>query len=349
MKIGIIGAGAIARIHAKALTEIPNVQISAICDLSQGVARCFAEQFQISHWYTDHRQMLETDRPDCVFVTTPVSSHTSLASDALQAGAHVLVEKPITPNFEKWRELRQVSESMGRMLVEDQNYRFNSPIVRLRDLVRSGDFGDVIHVDMLYALPIHNKGSAFADPTLPNPILGLPGGAILDFLPHMTYLVNDFLGNHLQVMKLWRKRELSTILPHDEFRALIECERGTASIAFSSHAQPPGFWIRVAGTKMFGRGNLFEGILAIDKAGKKAGPISYLTNGLNESFSTCCGAFRSLACKLKDNPMGYQGLREFDRAFCNAITSNEAPPVSLEQIEASNRMIHDLTLEADPA
>jgi predicted dehydrogenase len=347
MRVGFIGAGAIARVHAKALREIADVKISAVCDLSEGLARCFAEQFQIERWYTHHHRMLETANLDVVFVTTPVSSHTALATDALHAGAHVLVEKPITPNYEKWQELRQASLSARRIVVENQNYRLNSPIVRLKDFIKSGDFGEVLHVDMMYALPIHTKGSPFADPCLPNPILGLPGGAILDFLPHMTYLVNEFLGNHQKVMKLWIKRDSSTILPHDEFRALIECDRGTASIAFSSHAQPAGFWLSVSGTKMYARANLFEGILVINKTGKNAGPVTYLKNGLRDSFTTCWRAFRSFGCKLKDKPMGYEGLRAFDRHFLDAMRHNEAPPVSLEQIDSSNRLIHDLTLDVD--
>ncbi len=348
MKVAIIGAGAIARVHARALREVKGVELAAVCDLSPGLARCFSEQFEIARWYTNHRQLLEETKPDCVFITTPVGSHSTLAADALQSGAHVLVEKPITPKLEDWFPLRKLSESVGRMLVEDQNYRFNSPIVRLRELLHSGAFGEVVHVDMLYCLPIHGKGSPFAETSLPNPMLQMPGGAILDFLPHMTYIANEFLGRHTKVKTLWQKRDKSTILPHDEFRALLECERGTASLAFSSHAQPPGFWLRLAGTKMFARSNLFEGTLSLDKVGVKVGPMTYLKNGFRESISASWGACRSLSRKLADKPMGYEGLREFDRRFCNAVMHGEPTPVTLEQVEASHQLIHALTREAFP-
>lgn len=348
MKVAIIGAGAIARVHARALREVSGVELAAVCDLSPGLARCFAEQFDVSRSYTNHIQLLEETEPDCVFITTPVGSHATLATDALQAGAHVLVEKPITSNMEQWHSLRKLSESAGRMLVEDQNYRFNSPVMRLRELLQSGAFGEIVHLDMLYCLPIHGKGSPFADTSLPNPILKMAGGAILDFLPHMTYIANEFLGSHLNVQTLWLKRDKSTILPHDEFRALIECERGTASMAFSSHAQPSGCWLRIAGTKMFGRANLFEGTLSLDKVGVKVGPMTYLKNGFRESIGASWGACRSLSSKLADRPMGYEGLRELDRRFCNAVMRGEAAPVTLEQVEASNRLIHDLTRERFP-
>ena len=346
MKAAIIGTGAIARVHARALRQVAGVELAAVCDLSPGLARCFAEQYGVSRWYTDHRLLLKETKVDCVFVTTPVASHARLAADALRAGAHVLVEKPITPSLDEWYGLRKVAESAGRMLVEDQNFRFNSPVLRLKELIQSGDIGEVVHVDLFYCLPIHRKGSPFADTSLPNPMLRMPGGAILDFLPHMAYLVNDLVGDHVKVQTMWAKRDGSTILPHDEFRALIECKRGTAGIGFSSHAQPPGCYLRVAATKMTARANLFEGTLSVDKAGAKPGPVTYFKNGWREGASAVWGACRSLRRKLADNPMSYEGLREFDQRLCNAVMRGEAAPVTLEQVEASCRLIHDLTREA---
>ena len=89
MKVAIIGAGAIARVHARALQEVRGVELAAACDLSPGLARCFSEQFEIARWFTNHLEMLEETNPDCVFVTTPVGSHASLAADALNMHGHM--------------------------------------------------------------------------------------------------------------------------------------------------------------------------------------------------------------------------------------------------------------------
>src|SRR5262245_28758712 len=96
MKAVLIGAGAIAREHLGALQAVPGVEVAGVCDLSAAMAEATAEQFRVARWFTDHRRMLAELEPELVHVTTPPSSHARLASDALEAGAHVVVEKPLT-------------------------------------------------------------------------------------------------------------------------------------------------------------------------------------------------------------------------------------------------------------
>ena len=349
MKAAIIGTGSIARVHARALRRVAGVEIGAVCDLSPGLARCFAEQFGGVRWFGDHSELLAQGKPDCVFVTTPILSHVPIAVDCLKAGAHVLVEKPIALGLDQWRTLRQAAEEAGRILVEDQNYRFNGPVVHLREAIWRGQLGDIVHMDLVYCLPIHGKGSPFADRSLPNPLLKMPGGAILDFLPHMAYLVHELVGRHDTVKTLWMKRDSETILPHDEFRAMLKCERGTACIAFSSHAQPPACHLRVFGTRMTFRCNLFEGSFVQERSAAKPGPLLYLRNGWRDSLGTALGACRSLMRKLADDPASYAGLREFDRRFCVACAGKGTPPVSLDEIEGSVSLVDALTREMQVA
>jgi predicted dehydrogenase len=100
MKAALIGAGQIARQHLACLKTLPGVELAAICDLSPATAEAAAERYGISAWFTDHRAMLEKARPDVVHVTTPPNSHFRLAMDSLDAGAHVIVEKPATSTIE---------------------------------------------------------------------------------------------------------------------------------------------------------------------------------------------------------------------------------------------------------
>ena len=99
MKAALIGAGQIARQHLACLKTLPGVELAAICDLSPATAEAAAERYGIRAWFTDHRAMLEKARPDVVHVTTPPTSHFGLAMDSLDAGAHVIVEKPATPDL----------------------------------------------------------------------------------------------------------------------------------------------------------------------------------------------------------------------------------------------------------
>src|SRR5438132_5985401 len=125
MKAVLIGAGQIARQHLACLRELTGVEIAAVCDLSPAAAQCAAERFGVARWYTDHRAMLAEVRPDVVHVTTPPSSHSRLANDALQSGAHVFVEKPATETLEETRALTRAATAAGKSVVENHNYLFN--------------------------------------------------------------------------------------------------------------------------------------------------------------------------------------------------------------------------------
>src|SRR5260370_766805 len=103
MRAAVIGAGQIARQHLACLQGLPGVDVAAVCDREPSVAECAAERYGIPSWFTDHRRMLRDVRPDVVHVTTPPTSHHRLAMDALDAGAHVIVEKPATTTFEALR------------------------------------------------------------------------------------------------------------------------------------------------------------------------------------------------------------------------------------------------------
>jgi predicted dehydrogenase len=127
MKAALIGAGQIARQHLACLQGLPGVEIAAVCDLSPSVAEAAAERHQVGRWYTDYRKMLDEVRPNVVHVTTPPNSHYRLASDALNAGSHVIVEKPATVTFDELDGLLHRATERHLALVEDYNYLFNTP------------------------------------------------------------------------------------------------------------------------------------------------------------------------------------------------------------------------------
>src|SRR5205807_4128848 len=101
--------------------------------------------------------------------------------DALAAGAHVLVEKPITVTFGEVESLVRQARDARRVLIEDYNYAFNRPVQHLLKLIESGKFGAVVHVEVLICLDLLAPGNPFCDPNAPHPCLSMAGGAIADF------------------------------------------------------------------------------------------------------------------------------------------------------------------------
>ena len=339
MRTALIGAGQIARQHLSCLKTLPGVELAAICDLSPATAEAAAERYCVRAWFTDHWAMLEKIRPDVVHVTTPPTSHFGPAIDSLNAGAHVIVEKPATPTFEELETLVQRAREAGRHLVEDHNYLFNQAPQEILRRIEIGEFGAVIHVEVLICLDILGP-SGFADPNAPHPALTLAGGAIADFLPHLASLAHLFVGPHRTAQTVWTKRKTSP-LPFDEFRAVLDAERGTAALCFSASAQPDAFWLRVYGERMRATANLFETRLTFDRPRNVPKPLRPFFSGLEEGKTIRRAALATLLRKFKE-PGAYEGLWELLARTYRALADGAVPPLSASHVLEVNRMVEAL-------
>ena len=343
MKAALVGAGNIARQHLACLRELPGVEVVGVCDLSPSRAESASERFGVPAWFTDAAAMLDAVRPDVVHVTTPPTSHFPLATAALQAGAHVVVEKPATVTAGELATLTDQARARGRLLVEDYNYLFNQATRSISDHVASGEFGEVTHVEVFITLDILGPGSPFSDPNAPHPCLALPGGAIADFLTHLASLAHLFVGPHREARTSWSKKgEASSPLPFDEFRALVDAEHGTAALGFSARTQPDAFWLRVYGTKMQAVANLFETRLTLDRLRGGPKPLRPLMNGLAESRDVRRSAFGSLKRKLSGGPGAYEGLWELLARTYHSLEKGTEPPITAQQVLDVNRLVDDL-------
>jgi predicted dehydrogenase len=339
VKAALIGAGQIARQHLACLKTLPGVELAAICDLSAAAAEAAAERYGIRAWFTDHRAMLEEVQPDVVHVTTPPTSHFRLARDSLNLGAHVIVEKPATITFEELQTLVNSAQEGGRHLVEDYNYVFNNAPQEILRRIESGEFGAVTHVEVLICLDILGP-DGFADPNSPHPALTLAGGAIADFLPHLASLAHRFVGPHRTAQTIWTRRK-SSVLPFDEFRAIVDAERGTAALGFSASAQPDAFWLRVYGERMQATANLFETRLTFDGPRNVPKPLRQFLSGLEEGKTIRRAALSTLLRKFK-GPGAYEGLWELVARTYRALADGSALPITASHVLEVNRMVEAL-------
>src|SRR6266700_1758736 len=99
LKIAIVGCGKIADAHVEEIRKIPSVQLGSVCDLEPIMAEQLATRYAVPRWYCDIAQMLETEKPEVLHITTPPQSHLSLTRQAVAAGCHVFIEKPVAPRL----------------------------------------------------------------------------------------------------------------------------------------------------------------------------------------------------------------------------------------------------------
>jgi predicted dehydrogenase len=341
VRAAVVGLGHIAQQHLGFMTAWEKVDV-AVCDLSAAVAESTADRMGIEQWYVDYEEMLASHRPAIVHVTTPVSAHVPLATQAIAAGANVIVEKPIAPGYEQWRRLREQAQQAGLWVIENHNYRFNPPVQRILDEVFEGRFGEIVHVEVLCSLNVLGDDSPFSDANVLHPSLALPGGVISDFVTHLAYLVWLFVGEHRELHTIWSKRESQGPLPCDEMRCVIEAERGTGCLSFSAHSQPEGFWLRVYGTQASATLNLYESKLHIDRIRQGPRPLNTLWNGLDEARNSAVGALSGLARKLSGGPNAYIGLWNLLEKVYTALESDTDPPISMQEVDDVNRLVWDV-------
>ena len=124
-------------------------------------------------------------------ITTPPSSHFPIARHCLTRRLNVLCEKPITVEYAQFKALKQLAIDNDCIFLENQNLRYHSSIRRLLAQLRDGAFGDLLDVQVFFALNLLGPGSPYTDRNSRHFGLALKGGVIGDFLPHIAYLTHD--------------------------------------------------------------------------------------------------------------------------------------------------------------
>jgi predicted dehydrogenase len=345
-RAALIGTGYIAREHLRCLRTLPGVEVVAVCDRSPALAEAVAEEFGVPRHFTDAAQLLSDIQPDFVHVTTPPQSHVPLARLALDAGCHVIVEKPLALSRAEALGLLQLAEERGRWLVEDHNYLFNPAVQRLLAAKRSGQLGQCVHVEVLFAVQALGPGSRHGDPAAPESLVALPGGAVLDFITHLAYLACAFAGSAQSATTDWRRasEDAST---WSEFRALVRGAEGSAALAWSASAQPDTFALRVHGSRQRGSASLFEPLLVIERLADGPRPLVPVRNGLAAAGAYAHSAVLGLWRKLQGRPVTYAGLWELLARLYAAQRRGEPCPLPAAAQRTANELVWML-LEQEP-
>ncbi|WP_201006086.1 Gfo/Idh/MocA family protein [Paenibacillus glycanilyticus] len=148
IRIGFIGTGGIAGWHAKQLLELPEIQITALSDTSEGNRIAFAEKFglQDARQFSAYEDMLEQGELAAVVICSPHTLHFRQAYDALDRGLHVLIEKPMTCSSKEAEQLIQKAEESGKVMQVSYQRHFQPEFLYIRDAIASGEIGRLTSV-----------------------------------------------------------------------------------------------------------------------------------------------------------------------------------------------------------
>ncbi|MCL2866214.1 MAG: Gfo/Idh/MocA family oxidoreductase [Clostridia bacterium] len=148
VKIGIIGTGWIAESHAESYLRMPDVDIVALADLIPGKAEAFAERYGIegARFYKDHTAMLAAEGLDAVSVCTYNATHAECSIAALNAGVHVLLEKPMCVTIEEAVDIIRAEKASGKILSIGFQPRMDTNMQMIKKIVESDALGEVYYI-----------------------------------------------------------------------------------------------------------------------------------------------------------------------------------------------------------
>jgi len=150
IQVGIIGTGFIGPAHIESLRRLPNIEVVALADINQQTAYRKANQLGVPKAYGNYTELLKLDSIESVHICTPNFLHFSMAKKAIEAGKHVICEKPLAISLEEGKELVNLAEEKGVANAVHFNIRYYPLVQNLRQLIKAGKLGQIFAIHGSY-------------------------------------------------------------------------------------------------------------------------------------------------------------------------------------------------------
>jgi predicted dehydrogenase len=188
LKIAVIGLGSISDVHLNSYQQNPDAEIYAVCDMNEERARKKAKEFGAEKSYFDYHEALADKAIDAVSICTWNKTHAEISIAALEAGKHVLVEKPLSRTVEEALLIQEAVNRSGKILQVGFVRRYDKNVQMLRAFADKGDFGEIYYAKASTIRRLGNPGGWFAD------IERSGGGPLIDIGVHVIDLCWYMMG-----------------------------------------------------------------------------------------------------------------------------------------------------------
>ncbi len=215
LKYALIGCGVVARKHLKAARYYQRdrqlIEIVAVVDTRPGAPLAMLQkagfkpgEIERIRIYTDYQEMLGKEKPDLVAITTPSGSHAVISLAALEAGAHVLVEKPLTLSLAEADQILDLAAERQRTVAVGHIYRFFPMVAAVQRDLAAGRFGRILYGDVKVRW---GHDQAYYDQAAWRGTWNQDGGALMNQSIHALDLMTWLLGSSVQAVsgQIWRQ------------------------------------------------------------------------------------------------------------------------------------------------
>jgi predicted dehydrogenase len=242
VRVGLIGCGKVGQIHAAALRDIAEADLTAVCDVSAERAKAFADRFG-TRGYADVDAMLSEGKVEAVVIGTPHPLHAAPAIRAAEAGVHVLVEKPLAATLDDCDAMLAAAKRAGVLLGVISQRRFFEPVRRVKEAIDAGKIGrPALGVFTMYSWrePAYYQSDPWRGRWDTE-----GGGVLVNQSPHQLDLLRWFLGPVAEVSGYWANVNHPGVEVDDTAVAVLRFQNGGLGAIVTSVAQKPGIYTKV--------------------------------------------------------------------------------------------------------
>jgi predicted dehydrogenase len=291
IKIGFLGAGNVADLHAEAVNSLPGAKLKGLWSWKPEEGKVKAVQYGCQT-YDSSEQLLDDPEIDAVFVLTNMETHCHYTVKAAESGKHILVEKPAASNIQELEQMKAAVKKAGVYCMPGHNYIYESGVKRAHSMVQSGKLGDITQFYMMYNIQHADEVRARYP------------GVIRQIMTHHAYTML-YLAGEPKSISCYRHTVDPSIAPQENVAmAIMKLASGAlshlcASFANDDHAGDP--WtcmIKVIGTKGSTRYSYRDWVI-----NERNGPHSQTFHSYPESIKNTASFFVDRVIRCGDKPL----------------------------------------------
>ena len=264
LNVGVIGGGSISEFHIKPYVNNEKAQLIALCDQNTDRLASVGAHYQIENLYTDYEELLANEEIDAISICTWNNTHAQIAIAALEAGKHVLVEKPLSMTVEEALAVEKAVQKSGKILQVGFVRRHGDNTKILKQFIDQGDLGEIYYAKASCLRRLGNPGGWFSDQSKSG------GGPLIDLGVHMIdiswYLMGkpkpvsvsgntyNRLGNrsNIENLSFYQAADYNPSLNdvEDLANALIRFENGASlyiDVSFTLHTKQDELYVKLFG------------------------------------------------------------------------------------------------------
>jgi predicted dehydrogenase len=341
LRVAIVGCGKSAENHVVEIKKLRCAQLVGVCDLEPLMAEQFCIRHALNAWYSDLDQLLSEQNPDVIHIATPPQSHLKVALQAIAAGCHLFVEKPLAEDSRQAAELVRKAQANGCKLTVGWTYYLDPALEAARVHLAQGVIGDLVHVEAFAGYDLRGAFGAAVLQDRTHWVHQLRGKLFQNNLDHPLAFLAEFLEPEKCNLDVQSWRATDSPYPDllDELRITMTGGNTSGHLVFSCRARPAGHYLTLVGSKNTLRVDFANQIVALASISRLPGPLGRLACAWDQTRQLGWQALHNMSRFARSDFQPLPGLSRLTAEFYKCIeTGGPAPIPDAQMLRVSAMM-----------